>query len=393
MRVLLLAPHPYYVVRGTPIDLDLVLRVLSMRPGTEVDVVAYPAGEARKHPNVRIHRACGARLARDLGPSLTLRKLVLDLFLGLRAWRLGRRTRYDVIHADEEAVYIAILLGRLWRVPYVYDLDSSLAQQLVEKHRWLRPFYHLLHRCERRAVRDAAMVLPVCKLLAEHCRDLGAGRIFPIYDISQLENPDAAQTGELKRQLGVDGEIVLYAGNLEPYQGVGLLLRGLAHARRRVPALHLVIVGGQGRSLRAHRRLARRLGVEDRTHFLGPQPFKRLGWFLAEADITASPRTRGVNTPMKIFAYLHSGRPLLATRLPTHTQILDDEVAMLVDPTPEDVARGLVELGSSPDLRRALGAQGRAFVEPAHTFAAHQERLNAAYDWLAARLEGGVAES
>ena len=386
MRILVLAPHPYYVVRGTPIDLDLVLRVLAQREGTEVDVVVYPAGEERQHPNVRIHRAAGAWLARDLGPGFSLRKVLLDLLLGLRAWRLLRRARYDVIHADEEAVYLALVFGRLWRIPYVYDLDSSVAQQLVEKMPWLRPGARLLDRCEQRAVRRAAMVLPVCDLLAERCRDLGARKVLPIYDISQLDAPGAPQTGELKRELGIEGLVVLYAGNLEPYQGVELLVRGLAQGCARGADLHLVIVGGATDEIAASRKLARRLAIPDRVHHLGRQPFEKLGWFLAEADIVASPRIRGVNTPMKVFAYLHSGRALLATRLPTHTQILTPEVAMLVDPIAEGVARGLLELARSPELRRSLGARGRAFVEANHTFAAHRRRLDAAYDWLEAQL-------
>ena len=56
LRVLVLAPHPYFVVRGTPIDLDLVLRVLSERGDTEVDVLVYGEGEPRSYPRVRILR-------------------------------------------------------------------------------------------------------------------------------------------------------------------------------------------------------------------------------------------------------------------------------------------------------------------------------------------------
>ena len=44
-------------------------------------------------------------------------------------------------------------------------------------------------------------------------------------------------------------------------------------------------------------------------------------------DVLASPRRHGQNTPFKVFTYLASGKPLVATRIPTHTQLLDDSLA------------------------------------------------------------------
>ena len=63
-----------------------------------------------------------------------------------------------------------------------------------------------------------------------------------------------------------------------------------------------------------------------------------LASLLAQADVLVSPRTRGNNTPMKIYSYLDAGRAVLATDLPTHTQVLTPECARLApadpDPTP-----------------------------------------------------------
>lgn len=44
-------------------------------------------------------------------------------------------------------------------------------------------------------------------------------------------------------------------------------------------------------------------------HFFGPKPLKKLDHYLADADILVAPRIKGVNTPMKIFPYMHSGKP------------------------------------------------------------------------------------
>ena len=52
-----------------------------------------------------------------------------------------------------------------------------------------------------------------------------------------------------------------------------------------------------------------------------------------------SPRSKGTNTPLKIYQYLRSGKPIVATRLLTHTQVLDDDTAMLTAPDPQAFAR------------------------------------------------------
>jgi glycosyltransferase involved in cell wall biosynthesis len=83
---------------------------------------------------------------------------------------------------------------------------------------------------------------------------------------------------------------------------------------------------------------------------------------------------------MKVYSYLDSGRPLIATRLPTHTQVLDDEIAMLVDPNPEDVAAGLRALLSESELRARIATAARALVAAEFTPAAYRRKLTGFLD-------------
>ena len=382
MRILVLAPHPFYIVRGTPIDLELVVRVLSRRPAAKIDLVVYNEGEERTYPNVTIHRTRDTKLTRNLRPGFTIKKLLCDAFMFFKAWSLIRQNEYDLIHAGEEAVYMAMLFRRMYGVPYAYDLDSSLAEQMTEKIRWLRPAQGLLNAFERAAIRGAVITFPVCNSLADLCIGNGSSRVVTLHDISQLKDPDRRQTGRLKRELGIEGLILLYAGNLEPYQGVDLLLEGFAGAAKRTDQVDLVIVGGSEEDIGKYRKKAESLGVGSRSHFIGPKPFEQLDEYLAEADILTAPRIKGRNTPMKVFPYLHSGRALLVTDLPTHSQIISNEVAMLAKPTAADFAEAILTLARDDDKRRLLGGNGRAFVEANHTYEAHRARLNDAYDWI-----------
>jgi hypothetical protein len=105
-----------------------------------------------------------------------------------------------------------------------------------------------------------------------------------------------------------------------------------------------------------------------------------------QADILVSPRIKGSNTPMKIFSYLDSGRALLVTNLPTHTQVLSRDVAVLADASPEKFATGVLSLVEDNNLRLQLGRAGKQLVAERHSLPVFRQTLNALYDWLAAEF-------
>ena len=384
MRILVLAPHPFFQLRGTPIDVDILLRALTARPGVTVDLVVYEEGEDREYPNLTLHRA---RSPKGLKPGFSPGKLVADWHMFRTAHALVRRHDYDVIHAGEEAAFMASWFKRRYGVPYVYDLDSSIAQQMVEKLGFLRPLAPVFNRLETDLIRGAVATAPVCNALADLCRERGAAHSVTLHDISQLDDPDREPDGRLRREAGTDRLILLYVGNLERYQGVDLLVEAFAIAAKETDAVDLVIIGGVEDDIRRYRARASELGLDGRAHFLGPRPFDELDGYLADADILVAPRITGINTPMKVFPYLHSGRAVLVTDLPTHSQILTPEVACLAPADPSGFARAIVHLAGDERERARLGAAGRAFVEAGHTFAAHEQRVNALYDHVARAID------
>jgi glycosyltransferase involved in cell wall biosynthesis len=185
MKILLLAPHPFYQTRGTPIAVDLVLRVLSER-GDQIDIVTYPEGNDIVYSGVSIYRTPRLPILRNIRPGFSWKKLVCDLFLLIQAFHLVSQNRYDLIHAGEEAVFIGLLFKKLYKVPYVYDMDSSLAQQMVEKYSWLSSLKPVLDFCEGTAVRNAKAVVSVCDALADDIRKYRPHKVVVIPDISLL---------------------------------------------------------------------------------------------------------------------------------------------------------------------------------------------------------------
>lgn len=388
MKILYLAPHAFYVDRGTPICVDYLMRSLAQR-GETVDLCVYRQGEDRQYDGVTTHRANYPQWVGEIGPGFSAKKLFANLYLIALAWRVHRKVKPDVVHAGEEMVFVARLFKLLFGTPYIYDLDSSIAQQMIEKKGYLRPFARFFNWCEGKAIRSAIACAPVCHALGDLATAAGAQHVEVLHDISQLAEPDRAPTGFLRRQLNIPAgrPILMYVGNLEAYQGVALLLEGYAEAIKRGADMELVIVGGSDPDIADYRQRVKKFGLEGRAHLLGRWPSEKLDEMLAEADILTAPRTKGINTPQKIFPYMHSGRPVLLTRLPTHTQIVDDNVCMLAQPTPTGFAEAIETLANDPALRARLGAAGRAFVETDHTFAAHCRRVDRLYGHVADKLE------
>lgn len=386
MNILFLAPHPFYQERGTPIAVDLVLQVLSER-GEKIDVITYHEGKPVAHENVNVNRIPCIPFIRGIRPGFSWKKLICDFLMLPKAMKFASGKRYHVVHAVEESVFMAMLLKLLFKIPYVYDMDSSLPQQIVEKFPLLRPLRHLLDFFEGLAIKNSKVVVPVCDSLGEIAEKHGPEKLVVLYDVSLLKDGDARQSRS-KTELNTAGPTLMYVGNLEAYQGINLLLESFALASRRQREAVLVVIGGTARGIEKYQEMSARLGIQDKVHFLGPKPVEALGDYLREADVLVSPRIKGENTPMKIYSYLCSGRPILATDLPTHTQVLDDRVSVLANPFPEEFCKGMLKLIQDQDLRVRLGDAGKRLAEEKYSYSSFRTKLNSIYDWLETEING-----
>ena len=386
MKVLLLAPQPFYQERGTPIAVDLMLRALSER-GDRVDLLAYHEGIDRHYENLRIYRISAFKALSNVGPGLSFKKIVCDCLFFFRMLGLALRNRYDVVHAVEEASFLAMILGVLTRTPYIVDLDSNMTQQIVDRYPSTKPLASLMRWIECLPIRRASIAVPVCERLADHVRHLLKPEdIIVLQDIALTGNGAGAPAESLRQEVGTDRFIVMYIGNLERYQGIKLLLEAFTLAHSSAPELVLAIVGGRRNDIAKLRTLAERFGIEEVCRFLGPRPLTGLGELMAQADILVSPRIGGENTPMKIYSYLDSGTPVLATALETHRQVLSEDMALLVAAAPAALAEGILALRKDPALRLRLARNAKIYVSRRHTYEVFKEVVDSIYDSIESKL-------
>ena len=98
-----------------------------------------------------------------------------------------------------------------------------------------------------------------------------------------------------------------------------------------------------------------------------------------QSDVLLSPRTQGVNTPMKVYSYLDSGVPVVATKLPTHTQVMTDDISCLVEASPDGISNGIVALVTNPEEAALMVERARKFIVANHSFTAFDNRVNEIY--------------
>jgi glycosyltransferase involved in cell wall biosynthesis len=361
MHILMVSPQPFFRPRGTPLSVLHRIRGLTML-GHTVELVTYPFGDSPDIPGLRIHRSSRPPFITDVPVGPSLAKLVLDIPLFRFAARLARRGHFDLIHTHEEGGWLGARLRRTTGVPHLYDMHSSLPQQLANfaKFNW-PPVVAAFRRLEAHTFRGSDGIIAICQELHEQV--VASGYPGPV---AMIENtldfpapaPSQAAVDALRSRLGLgDGPVVMYTGTLEPYQRLDLLIDASVAVRAKVPAVSFVVVGGTQGQIEGLQRIASARGVESAFRWLEAVPPDDVPRFLELADVLVTTRARGTNVPLKIYQYLRADRPIVATSIMAHTQVLVPGTAELVSPDPEAIAAGLVRVLGDRAYARTL-AQG-----------------------------------
>ena len=387
LRILFLAPQPFFEVRGTPLAVRALVGALGAL-GHEVDLLTYPQGEPVALPRVRHRRSLRLPVGR-VRPGFSAAKLALDVPFLIEAFGRMAGGRYDVVHAVEEAAHACAPLARLLGLPLVVDVDSSIPDQLRERGFSSRhPLVWAAERLERYALARSVAAVTVCTSLTERVRARAPqARVFQIEDppLTSADLPGRDAVDALRAQLGLDARpVVFYSGNFEPYQGVEMLVDAAAL----VPEAQFVFMGGE--PAEADALAARARSAAGRCVFAGKRSPDELPRFLAASAVLVSPRRQGVNTPFKLYTYLASGRPLVATRIATHTQLVDDRSAFLVDPTPAALAAGIRQVLAAPEEASRRAVAGQLLIERDYSPARFAEKVKAAYDEVARVVRLGL---
>ncbi|HJR17856.1 MAG TPA: glycosyltransferase family 4 protein [Gemmatimonadales bacterium] len=390
MRALVIAPEPFFTARGTPFS--VYYRTLLMaESGVSIDLLTYGQGQDVDLPGVRLIRIPALRWlgAVRVGPSAL--KAVHDVLIAVWTVALLLRKRYDVVHAHEESVFIARLLKPVFRFQLIYDMHSSLPQQLENfQYTSSRLLIWLFERLELASLTGADAVITICPELARFAIErMPDPRRHFLIENSLLDevrlkpnSHTAPETGEVEPPVPADRPLILYAGSFEPYQGLHLLIAAFARVRERRPDAFLVVMGGLPDQVRRVRAQALAHGLDGHCVVAGRVPQHVARQFTQRATSLVSPRDRGTNTPLKIYEQLASGIPLVATRILSHTQILNDQVSILVEPTVEGLADGIFESLHDTERRQRVIAGALALYDEKYSRPVYARGVRAVLDLI-----------
>lgn len=312
----------------------------------------------------------------------------IDLFpLAARLGNPGLLLRV-AFFAQSLTYLLALLLSlRGARADVFYTREALTALALTLAGRGRRTFYEAHRfpgaatgrRVQRWTLRRTAGVITLTQRLAGDYAALGvpAGRIHVAPDaVRWARFADLPDKAEARRALGLP-ERAFIAGYVGRFHTMDMPkgLDTLAEAAALTDDVHVCLVGGPAETVDAVR--ARGVLRDARLIYLGVVPPGEVPRCLAALDVCVMPSPEMpffayYASPLKLFEYMASGRPIVASDLPSTREIVTHgEHALLVPPgDPEALAAALCRLRDDPALGARLGAQARTLAQARYTWGA-----------------------
>jgi glycosyltransferase involved in cell wall biosynthesis len=395
MKILMIAPQPFFEPRGTPISIYQRLQGLS-KLGHQVDLITYPVGGDIHIPGITIRRTISLPFIKEvrIGPSFT--KIPLDILVFFYSLWMVSTKRYEVIHSHEEGAFIAMVLSKIFRMPHLYDMHSCLPKQLQNsKYGKFTIFVKLFEKLEGWVIASCDVVLTIGADLEKHVlQKFPAANHIRIENIPLYLDKPLEEKRTRKDNSSLDNNNyrlnIVYTGTFEHYQGLRLLIESARIVLEKYPEVRFDLVGGKPDQIDHWKRKVINLGLDNNLIFPGRVSMEESLEYLEMADILVSPRTEGLSIPLKIYSYLHSGKPTVATNILAHTQILNDEIAVITDPLPEAYAGGIEKLIENVNLRLEIGEKAMSYARQHFSEKNYLEKLDKAY--LAIKYSKPISE-
>jgi glycosyltransferase involved in cell wall biosynthesis len=386
VRILYLADIRFPLERANGIQSMETCHALASR-GHEVTLVVRPDSHTPQRDPFAFYGlpripGLGIEIAPIAGPATSRRAGYLTFTIG----RAAGRARQDLIFTRDLGLASLLLRLPAWlRAPVVYeahgiaaDVAAALPDLLTGATQAPASKLRRLARREARVWRAAEGYVTITAALhRELVRRFGErSRIAVVPDgarPTERVDPGSA-TDDAKRVFTIG-----YAGHLYPWKGVDLVIEAVAA----LPDARALIVGGHAQEpdLTRVQAFAEQLNCASRVTFTGLIAPAEVAGKLRLADVLAIPNpasaiSNAFTSPLKLFEYMASGRPIVASDLPSLREILrDGENALLVQPgNPQALVAAIVRIKDDPALGTRLARQALVDVRQ-FTWARRAERL------------------
>lgn len=411
-RIMMISTHGYVAVQpelGKPDTGGQVLFVLELskslaRLGYEVDIVTrrfedQPEREAIGR-GVRLLRfPCGGA---DFIPKETLVQHIPEWVENLIAFARSHAVHYSLLNSHYwDAGVAGQLLAERWDVPHwhtphslgVWKRDSmpGTSRELERQYNF-RERIHQERRVYQCCTGIAATTAQQRQLLVENPEyDVPQERIAlipPGYDERRFYPVSSAHRAAAKRDLGLEGPIILALGRMARNKGYDLLIHALPSILRRVPEARLLLAVGstcptseEQQMLTELRELAHQLEVSPKVVFRDYIPDAQLPDYYRAADVFAL-SSRYEPFGMTAVEAMACGTPTVIT---THGGLWEEiewgRDALYSDPEdPEAFGHAICCVLTYPAVAESLARQGAVKARRDYTWSHVARRFLAVVD-------------
>ncbi len=366
IKVLMIAPTPFFADRGCHVKILEEIRSLSKR-GVVVKLVTYHIG--RNIEGLDIERIIKIPWYKKLEAGPSIHKYYLDLLLAAKSLKVSIRFKPDIIHAHlHEGVFAGKIVQFFIRKPLVADYQGSMIGEMLD-HGFMKKnsFSYKFNKWLENTVNKWPQKIIFSSSQAKEFF-LNNFNIRPEKVVSFIEGTNTEQfhpgydTGNLRKKLNLPPgkQIVIYLGVLTRYQGIDILIESISSVVKRYEDVHFLIVGFP--NVDYYENMAKEFNVSDYVTFTGKVNHEDVPGYLNLADIGVSLKLSKTEANGKLFGYMAVGLPCVVFDTDTNREILGDTGIYAEYNSKESFIEKLVYLLENRDEAKRIGELARKRV-------------------------------
>jgi glycosyltransferase involved in cell wall biosynthesis len=298
-----------------------------------------------------------------------VRFLSFQVLASLWALRVAlSKGRPDVIYVRIMWSFVPMLLGKLFSIPIVLEInDSPHRAYAAIKNPFKRSIVHLIDRI---SFYLSDHILPVTNKIAENIHTLEKipwGKLTVVPSGTNIDLFHPMDKRLCCRKLGFDESLIYvgFIGTFFRHQGIDTLIDAAPLITTKFSKVRFLVVG-DGPMWEAWNQKVKDNKLSPYFIFPGNVPYEEVPSYCGVMDVCVAPFLKEAveRSPVKIFDYLACEKPVVATDVGETSGFFSDSGAVLIV-SPEDtvsLAQGICYLVKNESLRVEMGARGRKFV-------------------------------
>jgi len=357
MKILMIAPRPFYTDKGFSVQILEGIKALKQK-GNEILICCYPLGD--DIAGIKISRPIRIPWYRDPLKKATFDYVYLDILLFFSALKSALRFKPDIIHAHiHEGGLIGIIIGRLLGVPVILDIQGSMLGEYRERglsgNKLIEKAVFFI---ERLVNRNADAIITELDFHRDNIlKDprIHKSRVHRIiYGVDTELFSSRPRDTNLKEELGIPEQrkVIGYLGLLTFFQGIDYLLDAMKLIVNKRSDAHLLLMGFQ--DIKKYKKKAQDLGLRDYVTFTGRVPYNDAPRFLSLCDIAVGPKISFAEGNGKLINYMSVGLPTVAFDIPMNKELLGEFGVYAKLKDTQDLAGCILHLMESSNERIRL---------------------------------------